>query len=89
VASFYASRAPSRASPRTRTRSNSARRSIAPALPTRPCQHVRLPQSEWRRHPAQYPRVGSQHGDYTEAQLVAFRGGARANSAQMTTIAAR
>ena len=39
--------------------------------------------------PAQYPRMGSQHGDYTEAQLVAFRSGARANSAQMTAIAAR
>lgn len=39
--------------------------------------------------PAQYPRIGSQHADYTEAQLVAFRSGARANSAQMTTIAAR
>ena len=39
--------------------------------------------------PAQYPRLGSQHGDYTEAQLVAFRSGARANSAQMTAIAAR
>lgn len=39
--------------------------------------------------PAQYPRLGGQHGDYTEAQLVAFRSGARANSAQMMTIAAR
>jgi cytochrome c553 len=39
--------------------------------------------------PAQYPRVGGQHADYTEAQLIAFRGGARANSAQMTTIAAK
>jgi cytochrome c553 len=39
--------------------------------------------------PAQYPRLGSQHADYTEAQLVAFRSGARANSAQMSTIAAR
>jgi cytochrome c553 len=37
--------------------------------------------------PAQYPRVGGQHGDYTEAQLVALRSGARANSAQMTAIA--
>jgi cytochrome c553 len=37
--------------------------------------------------PAQYPRMGGQHGDYTEAQLVAFRSGVRANSAQMTTIA--
>lgn len=39
--------------------------------------------------PAQYPRVSGQHADYTEAQLVAFRGGARANSAPMTAIAAR
>jgi len=39
--------------------------------------------------PAQYPRLGGQHADYAEAQLVAFRSGARANSAQMTAIAAR
>jgi len=39
--------------------------------------------------PAQYPRLAGQHGDYTEAQLVAFRSGARANSAQMTGVAAK
>ncbi len=39
--------------------------------------------------PAQYPRVGGQHADYTEAQLNGFRSGARANSPQMMTIAAR
>ena len=39
--------------------------------------------------PAQYPRLAGQHGDYTEAQLVAFRGGARKNSAQMTGVAAK
>ena len=39
--------------------------------------------------PAQYPRIGGQHSDYTEAQLVAFRGGVRKNNPQMTTIAAR
>jgi len=39
--------------------------------------------------PAQYPRLQGQHGDYTEAQLVSFRSGARANSAQMVTIAAK
>ena len=39
--------------------------------------------------PAQYPRLAGQHGDYTEAQLIAFRGGARDNSAQMTSIAQR
>lgn len=39
--------------------------------------------------PAQYPRVGGQHADYTEAQLVAFRGGARNNNAQMSVITAK
>jgi cytochrome c553 len=39
--------------------------------------------------PAQYPRVAGQHADYTEAQLVAFRGGLRTNSAQMTGVAAK
>jgi cytochrome c553 len=37
--------------------------------------------------PAQYPRVGGQHADYTEAQLIAFRSGARGNNAQMSAIA--
>ncbi len=39
--------------------------------------------------PAQYPRLAGQHAEYTEAQLVAFRGGARKNSAQMTGVAAK
>lgn len=39
--------------------------------------------------PDQYPRLGSQHGDYIESQMVAFRSGARANSAQMTAVAAK
>ena len=39
--------------------------------------------------PSQYPRLGGQHSDYTEAQLNAFRSGARNNSAQMTAIAAK
>jgi cbb3-type cytochrome c oxidase subunit III len=39
--------------------------------------------------PAQYPRIGGQHADYTEAQLVAWRGGVRGNSAQMSAIAAK
>jgi cytochrome c553 len=39
--------------------------------------------------PAQYPRLAGQHAEYTESQLVAFRSGARANSAQMITIAAK
>jgi cytochrome c553 len=39
--------------------------------------------------PVQYPRLGGQHADYTEAQMIAFRSGARANNAQMMTIASR
>lgn len=39
--------------------------------------------------PSQYPRLAGQHGDYTEAQLLAFRAGTRANSAEMTAIAAK
>lgn len=39
--------------------------------------------------PAQYPRLGGQHADYAELQLTSFRAGTRANSAQMTAIAAR
>ena len=39
--------------------------------------------------PAQYPRLSGQHADYTEAQLVAFRSGARKNSAQMMDVAAK
>jgi cytochrome c553 len=39
--------------------------------------------------PSQYPRLGGQHAEYTEAQLVAFRGGARKNSPQMTGVTAK
>ncbi|MBD8533332.1 MULTISPECIES: cytochrome c [unclassified Massilia] len=39
--------------------------------------------------PVQYPRLAGQHQDYTTAQLVAFRTGARSNSPQMTTLAQR
>ena len=37
--------------------------------------------------PSQYPRLGGQHAAYTEAQMIAFREGTRANSAQMTGVA--
>jgi len=39
--------------------------------------------------PAQYPRLAGQHADYAEAQLVAFRAGARGNSPQMVGIASK
>lgn len=39
--------------------------------------------------PAQYPRLAGQHATYTEAQLKAFRDGARHNNAQMTGVAAK
>jgi len=39
--------------------------------------------------PGQYPRLSGQFSDYTEAQLVAFRGGARHNNVSMSVIASR
>jgi len=39
--------------------------------------------------PVQYPRLSGQHADYTEAQLVAFRGGVRKNNAQMSGVTAK
>ena len=39
--------------------------------------------------PAQYPRLGGQHADYTESQMNGFRAGARANNAQMMAIAGK
>jgi cytochrome c553 len=39
--------------------------------------------------PAQFARLGSQHQEYTAAQLTNFRSGARKNSVQMATIAKR
>jgi cytochrome c553 len=39
--------------------------------------------------PAQYPRLGGQHADYTSAQLVAFRDGVRKNGPMMATIAGK
>ena len=39
--------------------------------------------------PAQYPRLSGQHADYTVAQLNTFRDVSRANSQQMTQVAAK
>ena len=39
--------------------------------------------------PAQYPRLAGQHAEYTGAQLVALRGGARTNSVPMIGVAAK
>ena len=39
--------------------------------------------------PAQFPRLGGQHSDYTVSQLVAFRDGVRLNSTQMSQVAAK
>ena len=39
--------------------------------------------------PVQYPRLAGQWGEYNEAQLTAFKGGVRKNSAPMAVIASR
>jgi cytochrome c553 len=39
--------------------------------------------------PAQYPRLSGQHAEYTVAQLIAFRDGARLNNTVMTAVVAK
>jgi cytochrome c553 len=39
--------------------------------------------------PAQYPRLGGQHAEYTAAQLTAFRDSVRGNNLQMSQVAAK
>ena len=39
--------------------------------------------------PAQYPRLAGQHAEYTETQLIAFRGDVRKNSIPMMGVAAK
>jgi cytochrome c553 len=39
--------------------------------------------------PAQFPRLAGQHADYAEAQLLAFRSGARGNGPMMAAIATK
>ena len=39
--------------------------------------------------PAQYPRLGGQHAEYTASQLTGFRDGVRKNNLQMTQVAAK
>ncbi len=39
--------------------------------------------------PSQYPRLGGQHAEYLQLQMLSFRSGERANSAQMSTIAGK
>jgi cytochrome c553 len=39
--------------------------------------------------PSQFPRISGQHADYTTAQLLAFRDGARKNSLVMSQVAAK
>ena len=39
--------------------------------------------------PAHYPRIGGQHADYVETQMLAFRSRARTNSPEMTAMAER
>jgi cytochrome c553 len=58
---------------------------ISKAVPA--CAGCHLPNGAGM--PAQYPRLAGQHADYTEAQMLAFRSGARGNNAQMSAIAAK
>jgi cytochrome c553 len=64
---------------RPRTRSRRAREDLRAADRHRRCRLRRLPRPAGAGMPAQYPRIAGQFSEYVEAQLKAFRAGARAN----------
>ena len=91
IAAFYGfKKASRRRSPRTRTRCALGEQIYRGGIASKQvpaCSGCHSPNGAGI--PAQYPRLGGQHGEYTEAQLIAFRSGARANSAQMRPSPAR
>jgi cytochrome c553 len=90
VSAFYASKAPSNGTAKSKAtialgekiyRGGIADRSV-PA-----CAGCHNPTGAG--NPSQFPRLGGQHADYTEAQLIAFRNGTRKNSAVMVGVVAK
>lgn len=74
--------------PSKRTSSRWAR-STWRALPTRTYRPARVATAPTAPAAGPVPRLAGQYADYTEAQLVGFRQGARKNSLQMSSISAK
>ena len=90
VAAFYASKQAKpgfakRQGPDRAGRTDLPRRHRRPRVPA--CAGCHSPTGAGI--PAQYPRLAGQHADYTEAQLVAFRSGARAEQRTDERVAAK
>ena len=90
IAAFYASKQPKLGAAKSKdtvTLGEQIWRGGIPAKAVPACAGCHSPNGAGI--PAQYPRIGAQHADYTEAQLKAFASGLRANNAQMMTIAGK
>lgn len=89
VSAFYAAQTPKPVAPKRKDLVELGRKIYVAGVPERgvpSCAGCHGPGGAGI--PAQYPRLAGQHPEYTEAQLLAFRGGQRKNSAQMMTISA-
>ncbi len=90
VAAFYASKSAKTGFARNRALAADGERIWRGGVPERgipSCQGCHGPAGAGI--PAQFPKLAGQHADYIEAQLIAFRSGARHNNPAMTGIAAR
>jgi cytochrome c553 len=90
VAAYYASQALKPAAARDKTLVELGQRIYRAGIPEKQvpsCAGCHGPSGAGI--PAQYPRLQGQWADYTESQLVQFRGGQRNNSAMMSHISAR
>lgn len=90
VAAFYASQPPTPGAARNRDTLELGQRIYRAGIPERgvpACGGCHSPNGAGI--PAQYPRLGGQHAEYTVSQLKAFHDGTRRNNMPMAQIAAR
>ncbi len=90
VAAYYASQAAKPGAARNRDTLERGQRIYRAGIPERgvpACNGCHSPTGAGI--PTQYPRLGGQHAEYTEAQLKAFNEGTRRNNVPMMQIAAR
>jgi len=87
VSAFYASKAPSNGTAKSKATVALGEKIYRGGIPERAvpaCAACHGPTGSGL--PSQYPRLRGQHADYTTAQLLAFRGNTRQNSPQMVGV---
>jgi cytochrome c553 len=90
VAAFYASKAPSNGTAKSKATIALGEKIYRGGIADRgvpACSGCHGPTGSGL--PSQYPRLRGQHADYTVAQLLAFRGNTRTNSPQMVGVVAK